>query len=149
MQTAEPTENDMISNVATNGSYEPNEPPEADVEDEPLAPDTENTENTENTPENTEYLFIFILLLTISFIYILSTGVEVAGIEKIIATHPHYVNMLLATIYSLLAVVFLLAHKTDEKSSFKTAVSLVIAVIVITFWVLNYKKYSRRMIIRD
>ena len=129
-------ENDMISNVATNGSYEPNEPP--DVEAEPLAPDTQNTENTENT----EYLFIFILLLTISFIYILSTGVEVAGIEKIIAMHPHYVNMLLATIYSLLAVVFLLAHKTDENSSFRTAVSLVIAVIVITFWVLNYKKYS-------
>ena len=144
--TAEPPI-ETISNVATNG-YEPNEqgsyeptgqetpPEEAEhvVEVEPLAPVPTN--------ENTEYLFIFILFLAISSVYILSTGVEVGGIEKIFTTHPHYVNMLLATIYSLLAVVFLFAHKTDENSSFRTAVSLVIALVIIMFWVLNYRRYT-------
>ena len=95
-----------------------------------------------------EYLLLFIIYVSIALIYMIHSGVNIpsTSLNNWMLQNPHYMNMMLSTLYFSLSIVYLLYFHPENghqyENMFKSCIAITVSAVTLMGWYKLYKKHS-------
>ena len=92
-----------------------------------------------------EYILLFFLYLFISLLYVIHSGIDIpSNMDNWLQEHPAYINMLLATLYAAVSIIYLVFFHLPQDTFLQSELKVGCTICVIAMIAYSWFQLSRQ-----
>lgn len=92
-----------------------------------------------------EYILMFFLYFFVSLLYVIHSGVNIpSSVDNWLQEHPAYINMLLATLYAIVSIIYLVFFHLPQDTFLQSKLKVGCTIFVIAMIAYSWFQLSRQ-----